>query len=705
MSSFSSNKGWFARCFKNVVFNPDGEQMTAAASKQKRKHSQRDEIPSFVLPSWAVVSCAFFLFIGMLVDPALVHYTQQPFFRVSGSFFVDHLGYVGGPTEYAAAFIGLFFRFKAAGAAILTLAAIAICLLQRYSLRRIGMPHNALRYLLPAFILAWIHGSYEAPLAPTLGIAIALILLFALLRGVPRSLWLKSLSFAVLAGVVYYACGGAVVLFFGLYLVHIFFDEGLWVKTGLASRLAAAMFATLVVALLPGVLNGFFFHELPIHAYGYLMPGLSERGALTGIAKLYASLGVRGRGAPIETAALNAVIIGVSILTALAGNLRGRKPIDSFVTAISTLRRRRYVGWICSPWVGIFCAGAIVFSSFNTGEKQLVTLRYMADSGRWTEYCDFANQRMASHPVFDSSKERSLSDLATVLLNDNRMLYHVNQLPQHMFSFPQSLGANSLLLMDRTFYLNNNEMFLPSGDLLFELGRVNEAERMFFEAWSYYGYRSSILWRLARLNIVKERYEAARIFLNILKEAPFERSAAIQMETDMDRDPALVWDKELAWIRNCNFRVDFPATIHGPQDGITLALLKSNPNNRMAFEYLMGYYLLTGQKENVAKYIGLLKRFGYTEIPRNYEEAIVAYMAEKNLQDIDLGGYKVRPETVRRYQEFQRIAESCSRNRARLWNALAPGFAETYWFFEATGGTRVELKDGEYVGPQGGTSR
>jgi hypothetical protein len=339
--------------------------------------------------------------------------------------------------------------------------------------------------------------------------------------------------------------------------------------------------------------------------------------------------------------------------------------------------------------------------SFDRNEKTLVTLSYLADSNRWKDYLYLVSES-ASHPVFAQPPSAVLADLALVLLNTNRALCHEGLLTEKMFSYPQTLGVSSLLLADQKFCLLNRQVLLPRARLFFALGRVNESEQMFYDAWAYFGYRASILRDLVRLNMVKGRFEAARVFLNLLKQAPFEWAWAVLTEEQMDRDPSLAWDRGLEWIRSCNLTEDCAGTsAYGAQEKVLALLLSANPRNKMAYDYLMGTFLLTGQEENVVKSMAMLRNFGYDEIPRHCEEATLAYLAKKNTASINLYGYKIRAETVRRFESFRALAGPCGSDPAKLWSALSATHVDTYWFHDAMGMTGVGLKNGSISGPAG----
>jgi hypothetical protein len=102
-----------------------------------------------------------------------------------------------------------------------------------------------------------------------------------------------------------------------------------------------------------------------------------------------------------------------------------------------------------------------------------------------------------------------------------------------------------------------------------------------------------------------------------------------------------------------------------PIDQTLAALLKRNPRNKMAFEYLMACYLVTGQVDKIVANVGKLREFGYERIPPLYEEAILIYYGSWR-QHGGRGQVQHSPETIRRYfpqpgnAQSLRIAKPCS---------------------------------------------
>jgi hypothetical protein len=111
-----------------------------------------------------------------------------------------------------------------------------------------------------------------------------------------------------------------------------------------------------------------------------------------------------------------------------------------------------------------------------------------------------------------------------------------------------------------------------------------------------------------------------------------------------------------------------------------LASLESNPENRMAFEFLMVYYLCTYQPEKIVANLDRFDSFGYRKIPRHFQEAVVVDSLRRGdpLTDIDA---RVGREVVESAAEFaQIVANSQSRQEAAYVAALS-GYGSTYFYY------------------------
>lgn len=128
-------------------------------------------------------------------------------------------------------------------------------------------------------------------------------------------------------------------------------------------------------------------------------------------------------------------------------------------------------------------------------------------------------------------------------------------------------------------------------ELYLDLGFVNLAMHFGTEAVEFWGERPPLLWRLVLANLATGNEETARVYLNALARVPFQRKKARHWLQALDADPSMVREPEIVRLRSLMVTNDLVG--HFTVDGQMLLLLEANPRNRMAFEYLMTYYLLS----------------------------------------------------------------------------------------------------------------
>ena len=102
----------------------------------------------------------------------------------------------------------------------------------------------------------------------------------------------------------------------------------------------------------------------------------------------------------------------------------------------------------------------------------------------------------------------------------------------------------------------------------------------------------------------------------------------------------------------------------------------------MAFEYMMGYWLLDGQHDRVAENINLLDNFDYPKghIPRHYAEAILLYRAIEG-KKVNLAGREIDAGTIERFRDFLRLRQNYKHDQRSGAIALFSGFRDTYYYY------------------------
>ncbi len=139
-------------------------------------------------------------------------------------------------------------------------------------------------------------------------------------------------------------------------------------------------------------------------------------------------------------------------------------------------------------------------------------------------------------------------------------------------------------------------------------------------------------------------------------------------------------DDQIQHLRDMMMETNYGFTNYVPEK-ILLALLQKNRYNRMAFEYLMAWYLLTGQLDKLVQNLDRLDDFNYEGIPRHYEEAILIYEVLTGTK-VDLKDRQISQRTHQRSRGFSSISNRFrSSNEMTAMLATAPYFGDTYFFY------------------------
>jgi hypothetical protein len=234
------------------------------------------------------------------------------------------------------------------------------------------------------------------------------------------------------------------------------------------------------------------------------------------------------------------------------------------------------------------------------------------------------------------------------------------------------------------------------GELLFELGLINDAEHMACEALVTGGECPDLLRLLARINVLKDRPEAAQVFLNVLSLIPFQGERANDAWPTMAPQMPTVERASLAGMRA---RVLTNDVLHEglPVGRLLDVLMASNPTNQMAFEYVMADALLDLNLQKVAGHLRFLDNFNYTRIPRSYEEALLLFQEFARVQ-VELKGRTIRPETAERFRQFKE-AVSQFKGTAEDRASLAANFGDTYWCYYYVARSRERATEGQASAP------
>lgn len=255
----------------------------------------------------------------------------------------------------------------------------------------------------------------------------------------------------------------------------------------------------------------------------------------------------------------------------------------------------------------------------------------------------------------------------------NVSLSETGQLCERLFKGPQTFGAGSLVLPW-------SDEHLPWGAYFFySVGLINEAHRWAYEEMVVYGLKPQNIRMLTKTNLINGNYRMAEKYAGILEKTLFyKRWGKHYME--LARDTAKIrQDYDIAEKAKIIPADDFFIFLESPEDNLPV-LTEVNRLNRRAFEYLMAWGLLSKNVEAVVENVKLLNEIGFGSIPRHIEEAILIYYNSKRVFP-DLGGLKINPETLIRFDQYFATYIAARNDPATMEPKMREKFSDTFWYY------------------------
>jgi len=592
------------------------------------------------IPYWlrGIKWVIFFLCAQWLIEPRLIYsgfgtMRAMPSFRPEDSLLSSIFEKAGGMIDTLAGFVSQFFYLPWMGAAIITVVAWALtwCLAQLLLLAA-GRRSRFLRYL-PAILLFLLYYQYEHVLGMALALLAALLLALGFEKlSLPGRLAKSSLFVVVFIG-LYLLAGSASLIFAVVTALFVVFRHR-------DTLLAVGM--SLLSVLLSFVLHGLLFDAGTVPFLGDLPDKLP------------------GQVSPWINFLQIALFLSAPLILAV----------------FYTMKHLRLPGFSL-PRASL-CAAAgltLVFvlgirMSPNPEQKLLYKMIYLAQHEKWSQILEQA-QKMPK-------------DMYNMYINYqiNRALFHSGHLGDEMFSYIQDPEAQAMIaLEDERFVMRD----MAISDITMEMGALNISEHLSHELMEVSGVSPFLMERLFWINFGKKQYVNGHIFLNAFTQDMVQGARGRDLLRRLDVDPQLNGSGKVRYLNAVVLEEDI-ANID--IETLLLALLERNRFNRMAFEYLMGHYLMARQVDKVVENLYRLDDFGYREIPVHYEEA--AYLFALNSgEDVELGWRSVRPETTERFRAFARIMGDVGQPRqqeALLSFAIEfPGSYLIYYSFDRSG--------------------
>ena len=520
---------------------------------------------------------AVLLFFG-LAYPHHLHYQEQyQLFLFDSTYVWDIVRLPGGVADLLGRFCTQFFLYAWVGALIIALLLSAVQLLTLRLLNyQLSIIHYPLLYALsfvPSFLL-WLFLLDENALLGGVW-AVLLTLLASWLGSWSFGGWGKALRLILLFAaipILYWIVGPICVLFFLLQVLNpISSASSQSSKFKVQSSIVAFVLLTIMLFILAShipVQPRSLWFGIHYHRYPTVIPVLLWSAALS-----------------------------VFVLALIARFCN--KPATSKSQNLKTLL-------FCA--LCFLCGLCAVWKYSNLKAEKVMQYDFMARHQQWNRILATINAEKPNNQIG-----------VTV---QNLALGMHGLLADHLFEFNQNgiLGLLPDVQSDATSPL-------PTAEAFYQLGMINVAQRTVFECQeAILDFQKSgrCYKRLAQTNLINGKYEVARKYLTALQKTLFYRDWANETMALLGDEKAIAKHPEYGRLRQFAYKENLvldrdssrsanPSEIDGSRltgefyfsDHVTPEMLESlyygNTDNRLAFEYLKAYYMLTGDREGYNK--------------------------------------------------------------------------------------------------------
>ena len=232
--------------------------------------------------------------------------------------------------------------------------------------------------------------------------------------------------------------------------------------------------------------------------------------------------------------------------------------------------------------------GTLVWKNSNFKAEKVMGYDFMATHQQWNRILESINKEKPNNQIGVTVQNLALAMRGMLL--------------DHMFEYNQNGIAG--LLPD---VKEDATSPLPTAEAFYQLGMINVAQRTVFEAQeAILDFQKSgrCYKRLAQTNLINGQYEVARKYLSALQKTLFYREWAEETLPLLGNEEAIARHPEYGRLRQWAFKEDFYFSDHVPPEMLE-SLYFSNTDNRMAYQYLLAYYLLTGDRERYNHFISV----------------------------------------------------------------------------------------------------
>lgn len=576
----------------------------------------------------AIFFTGLFIFYSFFYNSHFHFEEQFQLFLLTGDFFLEKISHPGGFSGYAGGFLTQFYYISFIGPLILTGLLFALQQIMKNILSVLN-PDKELFPLsyIPSLLGAMIMCNEFYPLSAIAGFLVAMLAGLIYIN-------IKVDKYRFLAGtaaipVVYWLAGGS---FMSLILVMLMYEMLLYIdfrKKGKGTYKLRGWYFLAYLVVGAGV-------PLLVRQYIILQPLM-----MTFMSEFYYNI-LSG----IPTAVLVLFILPPVLL-----------PLVFFIH----VKQKRGTFAIIFQSAAFLVLCFLGFRSFaNFEAEEIMTYDFLTRNRKWEEVVKYAERK----------PPRNFLSLAML----NLSLAKTGQLGDRMFSYDQH-GVNGLFLPFNKEYVAP----LMGSEIFYHIGLINASQEYAFESMETIpnlDKSARNLKRLAETNLINGQYEVSRKYLSLLEKTIFYRKWAKRAMTYLYNEEKINNDPD--WGEKRKFMVQGDYFFHVQNIEASLnRMIKEHPGNKIAFEYLMAFYMINKDLRNFMNCVPAMETINYKTVPVSYQEAILYIIGLSESDPFSKSPQYISQGTKSRMKAYADIYTSYRDARERL----KKNFSGTYWYY------------------------
>jgi hypothetical protein len=304
-------------------------------------------------------------------------------------------------------------------------------------------------------------------------------------------------------------------------------------------------------------------------------------------------------------------------------------------------------------------SGWLIRSTADWNKEEIMAYDYCVRTQDWNKVISIANHKDPNSPLSVACLNLALSKSGT--MGDCMFRYYQN-------------GPEGLL---PTFQRDFTLPFI-AGEVYYQLGFLNTSMRYNFEAMEAipdYKKSSRAMKRIAEVNFLNGEYQVAAKYLHLLQHTLFYNNWANETLLCIGNEKKTNENPEWAALKKYRFTEDFLFS-ELEKDQMLGLLFTHCRSNKMAFDYLMAYTLLTKDLNHFVQYFPLGKSLRYKEIPAHYQEALIFLWANKTSQ-LNESPWAISNPVKQTFLNYTKVYSSVQKEDASTLSE----FSQTYWYY------------------------